>query len=119
MRFPTSPPNEINSIAKLPINPRTLAKDRGERRLSQFFSKLLEAGALQDDLRRAGIEPYAWVINASLAAAHPRDPLLRTRAVTELPLLAKVKEELAPRVAIVAFQAEEPVGTARLVALSA
>ena len=33
---------------------------------------ILEASALQDDLRRAGIEPYAWVINASLAAARPR-----------------------------------------------
>jgi arsenite-transporting ATPase len=28
---------------------------------------VLEASALQDDLRRAGIEPYGWAINASLA----------------------------------------------------
>ena len=45
---------------------------------------VLEASALQDDLRRAGIEPYAWVINASLAAAAPVDPLLQSRAAAEV-----------------------------------
>ncbi|HVB81000.1 MAG TPA: ArsA-related P-loop ATPase [Candidatus Binataceae bacterium] len=79
---------------------------------------VLEASALQDDLRRAGIEPYAWVINASLTAARPRDPLLRRRAAAELPQIAKVKGELARRAAIVAFQAEELVGAARLPALT-
>jgi arsenite-transporting ATPase len=38
-----------------------------------------QAGALQDDLRRAHIEPYAWVINKSLLAAGTRDRLLRQR----------------------------------------
>ena len=71
---------------------------------------VLEASALQDDLRRAGIEPYAWVINASLAAAQPTDPLLRSRAAAEVRQIAKVKETLALRVALVPFQAEEPVG---------
>ena len=52
------------------------------------------------------------------AAAHPRDPLLRRRAIAELPQIVKVKEELARRVALVAFQAEEPVGAARLAALT-
>jgi hypothetical protein len=37
---------------------------------------VLEAQALQEDLRRANIEPFAWVVNASLAAAKPRDALL-------------------------------------------
>ena len=41
---------------------------------------VLEAAQLQADLRRAGIEPFAWVINASLAAAGPRDPVLVQRA---------------------------------------
>ena len=45
---------------------------------------VLEASALQDDLRRAQIEPFAWVINGSLAAAHPRDPVLRARASAEV-----------------------------------
>ena len=30
---------------------------------------VLEAAQLQDDLRRAGIEPWGWIVNASLAAA--------------------------------------------------
>ncbi len=79
---------------------------------------VLEASALQDDLRRAGIEPYAWVINGSLAAAHPLDPLLRCRAAAEIPQITKVKERLAERLALVPFQAEEPVGAARLTALT-
>jgi arsenite-transporting ATPase len=39
---------------------------------------VLEAAQLQTELRRAGIEPFAWVINGSLAAAGPTDPLLST-----------------------------------------
>lgn len=35
---------------------------------------VLEAAGLQQDLRRAGIEPRAWVINNSLAAAKPSSP---------------------------------------------
>ena len=80
---------------------------------------VLEASALQEDLRRAGIEPYAWVIDGSLAAAQPHDPLLRCRAAAEIPQIAKVKDRLARRVALVPFQAEEPVGAARLMALTA
>jgi len=78
---------------------------------------VLEAGQLQNDLRRAGIEPYAWVINASLAAAKPTDPLLRSRAAAELPQITKVKDNLAQRVVLVPFQAQEPVGADLLLAL--
>jgi arsenite-transporting ATPase len=39
-----------------------------------------EAAALQEDLRRAGLEPFAWLVNQSLQLAGPRDPLLRARA---------------------------------------
>lgn len=45
---------------------------------------VLEATALQEDLRRAKIEPYAWVINGSVAAAGPSDPILRARAAAEV-----------------------------------
>jgi arsenite-transporting ATPase len=80
---------------------------------------VLEASALQDDLRRAQIEPFAWVINGSLAAAQPRDPVLRARAAAEIPQIRKVKELLALRVALITFQAEEPVGVERLNSLAA
>ena len=60
-----------------------------------------EAGRLQDDLRRAGIEPYAWVINQSLLLSHPSDPVLRARAAAELPLFAEVAERAgSPPVAL-------------------
>ena len=38
-----------------------------------------QAAALQEDLRRAHIEPIAWVLNKSLVAAGTRDPLLAAR----------------------------------------
>ncbi len=79
---------------------------------------MLEASALQDDLRRAKIEPFAWVINGSLAAAHPTDPVLRARAAAEVEQITKVKVQLAQRVALIAFQVEEPTGMARLDALA-
>ena len=79
---------------------------------------VLEAGALQDDLRRAGIEPFAWVINASLAAAGPKDPVLRARAAAELEQIRIVRDRLASRVALVPFQADEPAGFKQLLALS-
>jgi arsenite-transporting ATPase len=44
-----------------------------------------EASRLQVDLRRAGIEPYGWVVNASLAGSGTRHPVLVRRAALELP----------------------------------
>jgi len=69
-----------------------------------------EARVLQDDLRRAGIEPWAWVVNRSLAAAGPSDPLLARRAGEEGPHLRRVREELASRMAVVPHLTEPPVG---------
>jgi arsenite-transporting ATPase len=80
---------------------------------------VLEASSLQDDLRRAGIEPYAWVINASLAAGCPKDPILRARAEAELEQIRIVREGLATRLAVIPFQAEEPSGLERLLSLTA
>jgi arsenite/tail-anchored protein-transporting ATPase len=70
---------------------------------------VLEAEELQQDLLRAQIRPYAWVINQSLSAAQVSDSLLRTRAVAERPLIERVRQ-LAQRTAIIPFQASEPVG---------
>jgi Mrp family chromosome partitioning ATPase len=33
-----------------------------------------EAAVLQDGLRRAGIEPFGWVVNAALTGSGTRDP---------------------------------------------
>ncbi|EOJ6084590.1 MULTISPECIES: arsenical pump-driving ATPase [Klebsiella] len=75
---------------------------------------VLEAANLQQDLRRAEIEPWAWVINSSLAAAKPSSPFLVTRASRELPLINDVTEQFAKRIALTPLQNEEPVGAALL-----
>lgn len=75
---------------------------------------VLEASRLQDDLRRAQIEPYAWVINSSLAATTTTDPLLRARAVGEHAMIEDVRDRRAVRTFIVPWQAKPPVGAASL-----
>ncbi|HEX6037749.1 arsenical pump-driving ATPase [Longimicrobium sp.] len=80
---------------------------------------VLEAERLQADLRRAGIEPYAWVVNQSLAASQVSDPLLASRAAAEIPLIERVRDELAARAAVVPVLAEAPVGPHRLRELAA
>ena len=67
-----------------------------------------EASALQNDLRRAGIEPYGWIINASLTASGTHDPILRARAALEHPQLHRVLNELAARAWLMPWQTETP-----------
>jgi arsenite-transporting ATPase len=78
---------------------------------------VLEAAELQRDLRRAGIEPWAWVVNNSLAAAHPVGPLLAKRAAKELKEIEAVAHHHASRYAIVPMQEQEPIGEEALLAL--
>jgi arsenite-transporting ATPase len=73
-----------------------------------------EAAALQNDLRRASIEPYAWVVNRSLAASRTTDPVLRERAEHERVQIQRVQDGLAQRVAILPYVTEDPVGVERL-----
>lgn len=79
---------------------------------------VLEAANLQADLRRAGIEPWAWVINNSVAAARPHSPLLQQRAKNELHEVEKVATVHARRYAVVPLLREEPVGVPRLLELA-
>jgi arsenite/tail-anchored protein-transporting ATPase len=80
---------------------------------------VLEAAHLQDDLKRAGITPWGWIVNSSLAAAATTQPLLRQRAVAEQAQIAKVANELSTRYAVVPMQADEPVGVEKLQSLCA
>jgi arsenite-transporting ATPase len=73
-----------------------------------------EAAALQADLRRAQIEPFAWVINQSFARTETRDPLLLARGAGERPFIQEVTRDCARRTAIVPWVPEEPVGPAKL-----
>jgi arsenite-transporting ATPase len=78
---------------------------------------VLEAAGLQEELRRAGIEPWAWLINNSLSAAPTSSPLLKQRAACELAQIEAVRTRYAARVALVPMQTEEPVGIERLLNL--
>ncbi|MDV8015506.1 arsenical pump-driving ATPase [Rhodococcus sp. IEGM 1241] len=79
---------------------------------------VLEAAGLQADLQRAGIHPWAWVVNNSLAAAEPTSPLLQQRAAGEITEIDSITHRYSQRTAIVPMLAEEPVGTSALAALS-
>ena len=79
---------------------------------------VLEAANLQADLRRAGIEPWAWVINNSVAAVSVSSSLLRKRARNELPEIEAVATRHARRYALVPLFQDAPVGVDRLLQLA-
>jgi arsenite-transporting ATPase len=78
-----------------------------------------EAAHLQQDLRRAGIEPFGWVINQSLQPLDVCDPVLVSRQRHEGQFLREVATTLASRVALVPWQVVAPVGVEGLRAIVA
>jgi arsenite-transporting ATPase len=80
---------------------------------------VLEAANLQADLRRAGIEPWAWVINNSVAATTTNSSLLHQRALNELAEINTIATEHSKRYAVVPMAKDEPVGISRLLQLAA
>lgn len=77
-----------------------------------------EAAALQADLRRAAIEPRAWVINQSLTPLSPKDPTLVRRRDHERKYIAEVIGQHAKTTILIAWQADPPVGTQALLRLA-
>ena len=77
-----------------------------------------EAARLQADLKRAGVEVFAWVVNSSLSASGTRDPCLAQRVTSELTQIEAVRTRHARRVALVPWMPEEPVGSERLLSLA-
>ena len=77
-----------------------------------------EAAALQEDLRRAGIEPFGWVINKCLTASGTHDPLLRLRLARELAQIARVQSGLAKRAFMIGWRSRPPIGVGELQTLS-
>jgi arsenite-transporting ATPase len=78
-----------------------------------------QASALQDDLRRAKIEPYAWVINKSLAVSGTKDPLLLARLDGERRQVARIARGLAQRTFVIPWMSRPPVGVEALNAMTA
>ena len=69
-----------------------------------------EAAALQEDLRRAHIAPYAWVVNRTLSGTETHDPVLTARAEGEQAQLRRVAAGLARRLFLLPWQSIPPVG---------
>lgn len=73
-----------------------------------------QAAALQEDLRRARIEPYAWVVNRSVLAAGTRDSLLAARLDNERKQMARIAAGLAARTFVVPWLTVPPIGVSEL-----
>ena len=80
-RSPQPRRHSIDAVAGFEIHEGLAGDARGATPIS-------EAARLQEDLRRAQIAPYAWVINSSLAAAGSGDPCLKQRIAGELEQIA-------------------------------
>lgn len=76
-----------------------------------------EAARLQEDLLRAGITPFAWVINQSFAASRSADPVLLQRGARELPFIDEVRARYSQRYAVLPWMPEAPVGSEALLSL--
>ena len=77
-----------------------------------------EAGALQEDLRRAQIEPFAWIIDQSLLNSGSTDPVLQRRERAEHRYIDEVCAQPNARVVWLPWQAQEPVGVNALTQLT-
>jgi arsenite-transporting ATPase len=73
-----------------------------------------QAAALQEGLRRAGIEPFAWVINRTLLSSSTHDPLLRRHLAGERTQIARVRNGLAKVAYLLPWQPPPLVGIAAL-----
>ena len=69
-----------------------------------------QAAALQEDLRRASIEPYAWVLNKSLSGAGTHDPLLSARLGQERQQIDRISAGLAQRLYALPWLPVPPAG---------
>lgn len=77
-----------------------------------------EAMALGEDLQRAGINPFCWVINQSLAGVETFDPMIKARGKNEIRYFGEILEMAQTRpVYLLPWCAEDPVGKQGLRAL--
>lgn len=73
-----------------------------------------EAEALQEDLRRAEIEPYAWIINRSFEISGTNDEILKAKGVHELKYIEEISKKLSNKTVISPWLADELVGAENL-----
>ncbi len=77
-----------------------------------------EATQLQEDLRRAEIEPFAWVINQSFQPLAVTDPILQQRKLNEASYINEVSNNLSRRLAVLPWQKQPPTGISGLRAVA-
>jgi arsenite/tail-anchored protein-transporting ATPase len=70
---------------------------------------VFEAMRLQEDLKRADINPNWWIINQSFYATETVDPVLRGRALSEKNWIQIVKEKLANQMAVIPWMKDDNV----------
>jgi arsenite-transporting ATPase len=68
-----------------------------------------EAQRLQEDLQRAELYPYGWILNQSLAGAQPTDERLRIQAAREVKYLREAAD-LCSSLTLIPWQATDPAG---------
>ena len=73
-----------------------------------------QAAALQEDLRRAGVEPYARVLDKSVLADGTRDPLLTARLSNERRQIQRISAGVAKRLFTLQWLAVPPIGVVAL-----
>lgn len=66
-----------------------------------------EAKALQEDLKRANIEPYGWIINRSFAASGTNDPILISKGLHELKYIEEITNTLSKRTVLSPWVSDE------------
>jgi arsenite-transporting ATPase len=73
-----------------------------------------EAAGLQQDLQRAGITPYGWIINRSFAATGTADPVLIAKGRHEQTYIREVCEQHSKRTVLSPWTGEELSGEEKL-----
>jgi arsenite/tail-anchored protein-transporting ATPase len=69
---------------------------------------------LQNDLKRAGIEPYGWIINRSFAVSGTADPILHAKGLHEVTYIDEITSKLSQKTVLSPWVAEELVGADNL-----
>ncbi|WP_287966056.1 arsenical pump-driving ATPase [Diaphorobacter sp.] len=73
-----------------------------------------QAAALKEDLQRARIGTFAWVVNKSLLTSNTRDPLLQARLNSERRQMERVQALAQGRFYLIPWAATPPVGAKAL-----
>ncbi len=108
---------DYSQASQMPTNVQELLPAFTQRRLHARLDRhaarsdtRARAAQLQRDLRRAGIEPFGWVINQSLSTLDIHDPVLVSRKSHEAIFLPNSLSSMPRALPLIPWQVEPPVG---------